>query len=326
MVEPEELTQPRRGVPALALLVVLALCAVGALVVWQRSDPPQASPLPVNPPASGFRLRAALDGWRWESRDGLQALVPAAWTWGVTATSWCNRIPLGHATGVVVVDGNITQMRCPHAERVSQYVPFLSLGIPEGVATGVAREWRTKVWRVDGKLVTVRADDPAVFYPIVASVSVVKGTDRNGCPLRTPALADHAWRPSPSSGVSVEPDRMVVCRYGSLVGGRLLSFSTVVPQPEAAAAMRSLLGAPPGSGPNNPRDCAPSVRWGNAVTILRVRHGGSWADYLVRFDGCDHHYTDDGTRRRRLTEAVVRTALIGWRGPTPRGSVYLWPR
>ncbi|HCO03636.1 MAG TPA: hypothetical protein DIT48_09820 [Actinobacteria bacterium] len=210
---------------------MLALCAVGALVVWQRSDPHQASPLPVNPPASGFRLRAALDGWRWESRDGLQALVPAAWTWGVTATSWCNRIPLGHATGVVVVDGNITQMRCPHAERVSQYVPFLSLGIPEGVTTGVAREWRTKVWRVDGKLVTVRADDPAVFYPIVASVSVVKGTDRNGCPLRTPALADHAWRPSPSSGVSVEPDRMVVCRYGSLVGGTLLSFSTVVPQP-----------------------------------------------------------------------------------------------
>lgn len=307
----------RAAVLAAAVLVAgvpLGLAALrgGSVPRQGPAARPSATPVPV----SGYL--AAPDGWRWETGNGLQALVPDSWGYGVDLDSPCNRQVGPGVPGAVEVPGTHTLVGCPGPEPRSNYLSFLRFGrLDQKAPTGNGR-WVTEEVRFGGRVATVRSDHPAVLHRILRSVSVVRGTDHNGCPLHHPAFTDHAWRPTPVQGaVDGVPDVVSVCRYGSLDRPRdrgLLSFSTVLTSAHGEATMADLRSEPPGSGPNRPAQCVADAQWGDSVAVLRARFAAGWQEYVVRFDGCDHHGTDDGRTRRALTRVVARAVLVGYRG------------
>ncbi|MGZ4438205.1 MAG: hypothetical protein ACXVWU_13250 [Nocardioides sp.] len=256
-------------------------------------------------------------GWRWETGDGLQALVPDSWGYGVDVTSPCNRQADAGVPGAVEVPGMHTLVGCTGPEAITHYVSMLRFSAdPAAPARETTGRWTTRVVRLDGKAVTVRSDDPAELARIVSSISVVHGADHNGCPVRTQASGNPEWRPRPLQlAPGQRPDLVTVCRYGSVDRpGRDLSFSTVLSDRRAAAVLPELVSARPlpAGGPR----CAIDAVWRESVVVIRARYAEGWQDYAVHFDGCTTS-TDDGRTRRELTRQVARAALIGYRGAVP---------
>ena len=69
--------------------------------------------------------------------------------------------------------------------------------------------------------------------------------------------------------------------------------------------------APAGTGPDDtPSRCLPGDL-GERLYVLRVHGSRRDQDVIVRYAGCDHNGTDDGTTRRQLTADVVGPLLTG---------------
>ena len=311
----------RRTASVVVAAVVLAVVAVpvGLAALGGGGNAPGPADLPSAKatlyPDDGYR--PAPDGWRWETGDGLQALVPDSWGYGVDVQSPCNRQLDAGASGAVEVPGVHTLVGCTGPEAVTHYVSMLRFSADPGTpARETVGRWTTRVVRLGGLAVTVRSDDPAVLARIVASVSAVGDTDSNGCPATHPALADHGWRPHVLAvGSDEAPDVVTVCRYGSVdTTDPGLTFSTVLSDRRASDVMVDLLSAPAGTGPDTPAHCVTEAAWGDSVAVVRARFREGWQEYVVRFDGCVHHGTDDGTTKRELTREVARAVLIGYRG------------
>lgn len=94
----------RAVVAAVAALVVAVPLGVQALTGHgPDAAPPVTVPKVHRPPADGFSPAPA--GWRWETGNGLQALVPDTWGYGVDLTGTCNRQVEPGVPGAVEVPG-----------------------------------------------------------------------------------------------------------------------------------------------------------------------------------------------------------------------------
>lgn len=298
-------------VAALVVAVPVGLAALqgGAVPPETAARRPSTAP---RPPASGYV--AAPDGWRWETGNGLQALVPDTWGYGVDLGSPCNRQVSPGLPGAVEVPGTHTLVDCPGPEPRSRYMSFLSFGRLDPKAPARNGRWVTEEVPVGSGVVTVRSDDPAVLRRILRSVSVVRGTDHNGCPLVSPFAPDGHARPNPLRGTDGEtPDVVSICRYGGLdrPTGRL-AFSTVLSDPRAVDVVAALRRAPRTRAFGGFR-CLGTR--GPRTVVVRARFPQGWQDYRVQADSCLPLWTDDGRVLRRLTRPVARAVLIGDRGP-----------
>ena len=308
----------RRRRTARAVVVAAAVLAVAVPVGVQAlgghapdAVSPVTAPRVDRPPADGFS--PAPSGWRWESGNGLQALVPDTWGYGVDLAGGCvGSIDPGvpgavEVPGVHLLHGCIPQ---GGGRGYVRYLAFWDLTPRHAPARTTVGRWTTVRQHVGGGVVTVQDDDPAELRRILRSVSVVRGTDHNGCPLGPPVSNG---RPAPLTVPAGErPDVVAVCRYGSRDRNtRLLSFSTVLSPARAARVHRALWTAPTAG---LFRSGCLDVRFPGPVALVRERYPQGWRTFVVEVTGCPP-YVDEGTAPRALDAEVARAMLIGYREP-----------
>ena len=306
----------RRRRTARAVVAAVAVLAVAVPVGVQAlgghapdAVPPVTAPRVHRPPAVGFAPAPA--GWRWETGNGLQALVPDTWGYGVDLTGTCNRQVQPGVPGAVEVPGTHLVNRCMPVRPPGGYLRFLAFSdlTPGEAARSTVGRWTTVRKHVGTGVVTVRDDDPVELRRILRSVSVVHRVDHNGCPLRTPTF-HHAGPPPRTVPAGERPDVVAVCRYGSTDRPtRRLSFSTVLTPARAARVDHALRSAPPLASTG----CL-DVRFPAPATLVRERFPQGWRTYDVELTGCPPG-VDDGTGPRALAAEVARAALIGYREP-----------
>jgi hypothetical protein len=154
----------------------------------------------------------------------------------------------------------------------------------------------------------------ALRRQIASTVRAVNDVDSHGCPIEHPVAAKPQWRPADPvdlaslTGVSA----VSACRYSTdkdywrgLISALRLSGAA------AAAAVQGAAAAPIGGGPNTPQKCAPEVRYGDEIILLRVQSSAGLDEVVLRFDGCDHRGFDDGVRVRTLTATSVAPFVAG---------------
>ncbi len=120
---------------------------------------------------------------------------------------------------------------------------------------------------------------------------------------------------------------MSACRY--LVPGS--PSETDLPAPllasiqwqesDAADLIDAIDAAPPGSGPDDDKSCAPSHRLGDELLVLRVDDGTDVQEVVVRYSGCGGHGVDDGTTTRQLTGDLLQRLLVGPLAPSSLSGV-----
>jgi hypothetical protein len=165
----------------------------------------------------------------------------------------------------------------------------------------------------------VLSDDPAVRARILDSARAGRG----GCPAEPDVRPRPGTRPEPGPGglAALGPvESATVCRYtfaspGQANGSRLLSAGPLSEQ-DAREVVRAILAAPPGSGPNEPRNCMREYAYGDEVLLLLVRDGTRTQEVVVRYDGCDGHGFDDGHTHRRITADALAPLLAGPHRPS----------
>jgi len=306
------------AVAATALAVVAVTMGISALphgnvptATWPTNHPSASS-------ASAEGYRPAPAGWRWETGNGLQALVPDSWGYGVDLTDRCNRSTDPHEPGAVEVPGVHSLVGCGQPAPPTGYKRFLAFW--DVARSQTVGRWQTVRRHVPGTasgVVTVRDDDLVELRRILDSVRPVGVTDHNGCPGTTPALTHGDWRPAALTVVAgTTPDVVSVCRYGSQDRpGEVLSFSTVLSPARAGRVHEALWRAPTLT---LTRAACLDVRFPVPVVLIRERFPQGWRTTVVRLTGCPSS-TDDGTARRAVSREVARAALIGYREGVPSG-------
>lgn len=154
---------------------------------------------------------------------------------------------------------------------------------------------------------------------ILASLQPVRRVDQGGCRTTAPVVADRQWRPhaAPISHVAKQTIATVsICRY-QLAASSLpsppapLLSSSRLSQNDASQLVRVLAGAPPGDGPDTPRDCVSHATLGDEVILLTITGETDSSQVVVRYSGCSRHGMDDGHRGRRLTRPVLQYVFAG---------------
>lgn len=297
---------------ALAVLVLLVLCALAACEAQTPGAAPEASEREASEAATPAAAASGLpEGWRWESFGDLQVGVPASWTYG-TLSQWC----VG-ATG--------TERRTPRVQRpfgVSTLVActgdggygiaFTRAGDRTGVPTAPPGAAVRRVGFDTGRA-TIVARTAALADRVAATAMRVAEVDVHGCgpDASLPRLGTFA------DAADLGSASISVCRYVR-TGGRVLLDASERLAPQDADALRSALaGAPSGRGPDAPRSSCIRGPERQAVALVVDARVAAW----VHYDGCRGHGVDLGADdTRRVTEGVLHWALSpGWSGGLSAG-------
>ena len=288
-------------------------------------------------------------GWRWEVYGNVQVQVPADWD----ATLWAGMHDCGprpEPKPVVRRPGGATiamLQPCPTTPPKPLHIaPSVEFG--EHERPGVIRYadgWTRETRAFDELQLTVTTGDDALRDRIFASAGVVESIDGNGCES-APALAGDGIRRPPSQGglKSVGAvESISVCRYStsgreqqkdapprSTPQRRLpqitltrwpLQASSLIVGATAVKLVQDLVAAPAGTGPTvtDMRFCGPDP--GGEVIVLRAHGSKHDQDVLVRYDGCKHNGTDDGSVLREFTPPAAKRIFQGVHTPTGHPNV-----
>lgn len=301
----------RRRTARIAGTVILAAAAVFAVITASTGLPDLGRPAEGQLAGPGGAAQA--DGsWRWESYGKVELQVPAGWRYGGDPSQWCSAGPERKPAPYIHRPGASTSMLCPDVPDLAKRASYVDFnGAKAGVREfdhGWVRETRT----IAGTAVTVFTDDAALRARIFASAREISGTDLNGCAAGYPGAGELATRPKTVGGglgSEGEVKSVSVCGYelpnGSLYTGRTFTGTA------ATDLVEAILSAPGGTGPNSPPTECLSGEQGDRLYLLTVHGTEHDQQVLVRYAGCDHNGTDDGTTRRRLTRAVLQPILAG---------------
>ena len=317
---------PVRRIVSVALSCAL-LAACGTTTTGGPVEPSTRSVEPVETPSTVETLPT---GWRWESFGGVQVGVPADWGWGVGGqrlSQWCISTPRDRAQPIVGRPGPVTAVGCPAGDQGDPDPGTLLENTGQVVslewtldAPGTTREGDRTTVVVQGVAVAVQAEEE-LRDRIVATVHEVDGPrDVYGCPVTDPVWTDPGRRPDPSvdittlSGVAA----LSVCRYAladpaaRVPGDRdPLVSSLRITGAAAQEVVSAIAAAPPGGGPDNPRDCLPDYSYGDDLMVLHVTSDAGESTVHARYSGCDHNGFDDGVTVRRLTREAMQPLLAG---------------
>ena len=271
-------------------------------------------------------------GWRWESFAGAQVGVPGDWGWTNSSQrigQWCvdegRQTPLepavGRPGGSTLVGCSAFDKAVPQEMLVRNTGEIVAFepdfaGAPEMKDAGDRLTVRTA-----GLSVIIQSRDEALRKRIAATVHQVD-VDANGCPADDPVAQHPGQRPTPVIDLEDATARdgvawVSACKYvishpdhplelPPLLGSR--RFDGVA----ARDLLATLVAAAPGSGPNAPESCMREYSYGDELTVLLIhldQPGQALQRVHVRYTGCDHHGTDDGTTRRILTRDFVQPLL-----------------
>lgn len=294
----------RRRTARVAGTVILAAAAVFAVITASTGLPSQREP-------AGPGGTAQAD-WRWESYAGVELQVPRSWGYGGDPSQWCSAGPARKPAPYIHRPGASTSMLCPDVPELAKRASYVDFnGAPAGIREfdhGWVRETRT----IAGTAVTVFTDDATLRAGIFASAREISGTDANGCAPGYPGAGDLATRPKTVGGGLGSEGQLKsvsVCGYelpnGSLYTGRIFTGTA------ATDLIEAVLSAPGGTGPNSPpTECMPGAQ-GDRLYLLTFHGTKHDQQVLVRYAGCDHNGTDDGTSRRRLSTLLLQPLLTG---------------
>jgi hypothetical protein len=264
-----------------------------------------------------------MTGWRWESYQTVETQVPDNWHYGTTNNPPSLvrelRLPYVGRPGFVQDVGVVDPL--PSLAFRTSYLWFDAerphQDSDEGPVSARARTpgiqpadhgWTEETRVVDGVHLTALSDDNALRQRILDSARVIDGTDSYGCPPDHPFAHNPGGRPTGDLLSIGAVDSITVCRYSlstypshrraPLIASSLLTGDT------ARALIAAVLEAPEGLDPGRP-DCTDT--YGSELIVLKAND----QEVLVRYSGCRHNGTDDGTTYRRLTSAVVQPLLTG---------------
>jgi hypothetical protein len=272
-------------------------------------------------------------GWRWESFAGVQVGVPGDWDWTNASqriSQWCvgegRREPLTPAVGR---PGASTLVGCDAFDKdVPQEMLVQNTGEIVAFEPVVDQEKQREdagdrlTVTKGGVRVIIQTSDEALRARIAETVHRVD-VDAYGCPVDDPAARRPKERPDSVIDLADPEARgrvawVSACRHTTVYPDRPSDLPTLVGSRRfdgaaAAALLDTLVAAAPGTGPNAPETCAVEWAYGDELIVLRLHLEGSDHDVhrvLVRYSGCDHHGSDDGTTRRVLTRDLMQ-ALLG---------------
>lgn len=137
--------------------------------------------------------------------------------------------------------------------------------------------------------------------------------DHNGCEPTSPVQAAEFVRPEPHDITGVgEADSISVCQYSRTLGPAdpALMGSWRAEGADAAALLAGLQGAPPGTGPDRPKNCVDDY-FGDTAITLRVHVGDETHEVYAYYDWCFGNGTDDGVQRRELTSETCAPLFVG---------------
>ena len=284
---------------------VIATAAIGITAAVVAADRQHDEPVAFVEAAA-----AAPDGWRWESYGAVQLLVPAGWVYGGDPSQWC--VGRTRPEPFVTRPGVHTLAGCPEVPDLAQRTSYVEFAGLKASVTRFDHQWVRETRMFGGTGVTVFSADAELRSRIFASVKVIAGTDVFGCTPQHPSSADRDVRPPDRGGLGSvgEIRRVSVCGYSIGDGAGLFSGRTFTGD-DATALVDAVRTAPTGTGPDDaPSHCLPD-ELGERLYVLRVHGSEHDQDVIVRYAGCDHNGTDDGTTRRQLTADVVGPLLTG---------------
>lgn len=271
------------------------LIVVGAVAMLAACGSPTA--LPPNPPPSSAADSALPSGWRWESYGGVQVGVPADWGWagrGTRLDAWCVLSEVKDKPPVVARPTGVPAIACGDGEAlVKNTGTVVAFGHPLKPGDGIDHQGDRTTVRISGVEVVIQAEWE-LRKRIAATIHRVT-IDAYGCPATHPISTRSALRPSPPTDVTTLRDvtAVSVCRYELGPDAHLLGGSRL----DGPAAVRQIVRAPAGGGPDWPESCLPEVAYGDEAMVLRAGD----TEIFLRYDGCSGHGFDDGVTVRRLT-------------------------
>jgi hypothetical protein len=298
-----------------------------------------SSPSPIE--TAGAELPSPDAGWRWESYRDLAVQVPDDWPYDLSPGSdWCTHTRDGEAApfptepfvdlststnrAVRAIQCDLTRLENDLAAAPPEYwAPHLWFeGAPlrdsrPEIPDGTRKEggWTRIVRTVGGGRVGVLTDEAhlEIAERIVESARLID-TDHLGCASRSPIQEGRFPPPADRFEVSdlYRIDSMTVCLYdlyARLPAPGLLG-SARLEGAEANAVLAVIRDSPVGGGPDTPETCARD-EYGDTAIVLRLTEGKRSRFVHVFYDTCFGNGFDDGTTKRRLTEAGCAPL---WRG------------
>ncbi len=245
--------------------------------------------LPTGPPLT--------PGWQRISSLGIEVDVPGDWQvdgWG------CGAPPRAVVTRVQ----NAARM-CARSGTPRFHLDFRPGGRPSPAVPrpGLGLSFQHPA---HGSVATVRGEDGDLVRRIGATVRFVD-VDAAGCATDRPD--DPAWdRPAVGPGVTLPvPSSVSVCSYH----GSVLAASALLTGDAAAAAVRSLTSAAPGSLPDEPVSSRTHSPPEATPLWLHVRDAkGAVTDVRIRYEGCRDRRVTTANGASHVTTAQLK-ALLG---------------
>jgi hypothetical protein len=301
--------------------VVVAGAAVAAALVGVNLLADEKGSAQLSAPSTKITGPApAPAGWRWEVYENVQVQVPAGWDNSLWAGPhdcgpWRERKPVVRRPGGATVR---MLQPCPTTPPKPLHIAP-SVEFSDREKTGVTRYadgWTREARAFDELKLTVTTNDDALRERIFASAGVVEAIDGNGCESAPAAAGDGIRRPTPQGGLESMGivDSVSVCQYWISGVGRSpwpLQASSLLVGTPAAELIQDIVTAPTGTGPTvtEPRVCGSDP--GGEVIILRAHGSKHDQDVLVRYHGCKHNGTDDGSVLRAVTPKAAKRIFIG---------------
>lgn len=265
---------------------------------------------------------ASRAGWRWESYGGVEVRVPADWGWGngnQRLSQWCVRSDDGVPPPIVARPGYQTLAGCSAMTKPAPETLVAATGLVVAFSRtaegdGERHEGDQTQVRRNGVLVTVNA--PEGLRERIAGTVRAVDVDSFGCPSSHRVSDRPALRPALVPVTSLRQVSSVsVCKFGitSRPEGRPERLLSAARLEGAAAerAVRGIVAAPVGGGPDDPGACLAEYAYGDQIIVLLVRSAAGVTELVVRYAGCDHNGFDDGVSVRSLTPAATAPFLAG---------------
>ncbi len=312
-----------------AALLVTTLAACGNEPSDGSNDPPAA-----DGPAAPEALPAPESGFSWLSWRDVAVQVPVGWDLGgEPSTDWC----VGHDPdkdpptrepyySLDPASGGVLDILCPDPGKT----------VPEEFGPAPESLWATHVvlepddgspdhsltegrWTLSTKAV---GDVRVRVLAAEADVALVEGildsarrftVDHNGCEPTSPVQAAEFVRPEPYDVTRItEADSISICQYARSLGpdDPALMGSRRANGAEADAILAGLQEAPPGTGPDRPKNCVDDL-FGDTALALRIHEGEATHEVYAYYDWCFGNGTDDGVQHRELTSDTCAPLFDG---------------
>lgn len=274
------------------------------------------------------------DGFRWLSWRDVAVQVPAVWSHGYEpGPDWCagydpedappatapyyDLDPAGGATlaiGCMGTGEDHPEEFGPAPEALWATHVVLEPADGSEDRTSTDGGWTLTIQSVGEVRVRAlaAAGDTELVDEIVASARRF-AVDHNGCEPTSPVQAAEPVRPEPHDITQVGTvDSISVCQYSRMLGpdDPALLGSWRADGADAAALLAGLQDAPPGTGPDRPKNCVDDY-FGDTAIALRVHEGDETHEVYAYYDWCFGNGTDDGVRHRELTSETCAPLFEG---------------